>query len=137
MPKKTAEKETVKIEKQINNQIKRKRKHLEFENEESQVKLKILTRPSTDFPLAYRDKKIIEEIMADNYNEINESLKLQTQHAFVATSSELDELSANMDNYTSVTNNKTLYHTADVEFEENPYSLIISPIESNGEARLK
>ena len=49
MPKKTAEKETVKKDKQINNQIKRKRKHFELENEASQVGLKILTRPSTDF----------------------------------------------------------------------------------------
>ena len=37
MPKKTAEKETVKNDKQINNQIKRKRKHFELENEVSQV----------------------------------------------------------------------------------------------------
>ena len=43
--------------------------------------------------------------MADNYDEINEPFKLQAQHVFVATSSESDELSANMDNYTSVTNN--------------------------------
>ena len=41
MPKKTTEKETVKKDKQINNQIKRKRKHLELENEASQVGLKI------------------------------------------------------------------------------------------------
>ena len=45
-------------------------------------------------------KKFIEEIMADNYDEINEPFKLQAQHVFVATSSESDELSANMDNYT-------------------------------------
>ena len=30
-----------------------KRKHFEIENEASQVGLKILTRPSTDFPLSY------------------------------------------------------------------------------------
>ena len=36
-----------------------------------------------------------------------------------------------MDNYTSVTNNKMLYHTADVAVEEKPESLIIPPIESN------
>ena len=41
MPKKTAEKETVKKDKQINNQIKRKRKHFKLENEASQVGLKI------------------------------------------------------------------------------------------------
>ena len=135
MPKKTAEKETVKKDKQINNQIKRKRKHFEFENEASQVGLKILTRPSTDFPVAYGDKKSIEEIMADNYDEINEPFKLQAQQVFVATSSESDELSANMDNYTSVTNNKMLLHTADVAVEDKPESLIISPIESNEEAQ--
>ena len=33
MPKKTAEKETVIKDQQINNQIKSKRKHFEFENE--------------------------------------------------------------------------------------------------------
>ena len=53
--------------------------------------------------------------MANNYGKINEPFKLQAQHVFVATSSESDELSANMDNYTSVTNNKMLYHTADAE----------------------
>ena len=79
MPKKTAEKETVKKDHQINNLIKRKRKHFELENEASQVGLKILTRPSTDFPVAYGDKKkSIEEIMADNYDEINEPFKLST-----------------------------------------------------------
>ena len=57
--------------------------------------------------------------MADNYDEINEPFKLQAQHVSVATSSESDELSANMDNYTSVTNNKMLLHTADVAVEEN------------------
>ena len=72
--------------------------------------------------------------MADNYDEINEPFKLQAQQVFVATSSESDELSANMDNYTSVTNNKILLHTADVAVEEKPESLIISPIESNEEA---
>ena len=60
--------------------------------------------------------------MADNYNEINEPFKLQAQHVFVATSSESDELSMNMDNFTSVTNNKMFYHTADVTVEENPDS---------------
>ena len=135
MPKKTAEKETVKKDKQINNQIKRKRKHFELENEASQVGLKILTRPSTDFPLAYGDKKFIEKIMSDNYDEINEPFKLQAQHVFVATSSESDELSTNMDNYTSVTNNKMLLHTADIAVEEKPESLTISPIESNVEAQ--
>ena len=73
--------------------------------------------------------------MADNYDEINEPFKLQAQHVFVATSSESDELSANIDNYTSVTNNKMLLHTADVAVEEKPESLIISPIESNEEAQ--
>ena len=77
MPKKTAEKETVKKDKQINNQIKRKGKHFELENEASQVGFKILTRPSTDFPVVYGDKKSIEEIMADNYDEINEPFKLK------------------------------------------------------------
>ena len=135
MPKKTAEKETVKKYKQINNQIKRKRKNFELENVASQVGLKILIRLSTDFPLANGDKKFIEEIMADNYDEINEPFKLQAQHVFVATSSESDELSARMDNYTSVTNNKILLHTADVTVEEKPESLIILPIESNEEAQ--
>ena len=68
--------------------------------------------------------------MADNYDEINELFKLQAQHVFVATSWESDELSANMDNYTSVTSNKMLYHTADVAVEEKPKFLIILPIES-------
>ena len=54
--------------------------------------------------------KWIEEIMADNYDEINEPYKLQTQHAFVATSSESNEPSANMDSYVSITNNKMFYH---------------------------
>ena len=72
MSKKTAEKETIKKEKQINNQTKRKRKHFELENEASQVGLKVLIRPSTNFPLVYKDKKSIEKIMADNYDEINE-----------------------------------------------------------------
>ena len=40
-----------------------------------------------------------------------------------------------MDNYTSVTNNKMLNHTADVAVEEKPESLIISHIESNVEAQ--
>ena len=40
-----------------------------------------------------------------------------------------------MDNYTSVTNNKMLLHTADVVVDEKPESLIISPIESNLEAQ--
>ena len=73
--------------------------------------------------------------MADNYDEINEPFKLQAQHVFVANSSESDKLSANMDNYTSVTNNKMLYHTAVVVVEEKPESLIISPIKSNVEAQ--
>ena len=72
--------------------------------------------------------------MTDNYEEIHEPFKLQALNVFVATSSESDELSANMDNYTSVTNNKMLYHTADVVVEK-PDSLIISPIESNVEAQ--
>ena len=80
-------------------------------------------------------KKSIEEIMADNYDEINEPFKKQAQHVFVATTSKSDELSANMDNYTSVTNNKMLLHTADVAVEEKPESLIISLIESNEEAQ--
>ena len=49
--------------------------------------------------------------------------------------SESDELSANMNNYANVTNNKMLYHTADVAVEEKLESLIISPIESNVEAQ--
>ena len=73
--------------------------------------------------------------MADNYDEINKPFKLQAQQVFVATSSESDELSANMDNYTSVTNNKILLHTADVAVEDKPESLIISHIESNIEAQ--
>ena len=92
MPKKTERKKTVKKDKQINNQIQRKRKHFELEDEASQVGFKNLTIPSTDFPLAYGNKKSIEEIMADNYDEINESFKLQAQHLLVATSSESDEL---------------------------------------------
>ena len=40
-----------------------------------------------------------------------------------------------MDNYTFVTNNKMLYHTADVAVEEKSESLIISPIESNVETQ--
>ena len=71
--------------------------------------------------------------MTDNYDEINEQFKLQAQHAFVETSSESNELSANMNNYTSVTNNKMLYRTADVAVEEKPDSLIISPFVSNVE----
>ena len=120
MPKKTDEKETVKKDKQINNQSKRKRKHFELENKASHVGPKILARPSTDFLLVYGDKKSIEEIMDDNYDEINKTFKLPAQHVFVATSSESDELSANMDNYTNVTNNKMLYHTLDVAVEEKP-----------------
>ena len=58
--------------------------------------------------------------MADNYDNINDPFKLQAQHVFAATSSESDELSANMDNYTFITNNKMLYHTADVAVEEKP-----------------
>ena len=135
MPKKTEEKETVKKDKQINNQIKRKTKHFELEKEANQIGLKILTRPSIDFPVAYGDKKSIEEILADNYDEINEPFKLQAQHVFVANSSESDELSANMDNYTSVTNNKMLLYTVDVAVDEKPESLIISPIESNEEVQ--
>ena len=73
--------------------------------------------------------------MADYYDVINEPFKLQAQHVFVATSSESDELSANMDNYASVTNNKMLYHTTDVVIEEKPESLIISPIESDVESQ--
>ena len=53
-------KETVKKDKHINNQIKSKRKHFELENETSQVGIKILTRPSTDFPLAY-EKKLLKK----------------------------------------------------------------------------
>ena len=56
--------------------------------------------------------------MTDNYDEINEQFKLQTQHVFVVTSLELDELSSNTDNYTFVTNNKMLYHTTDVVVEK-------------------
>ena len=52
--------------------------------------------------------------MADNYDEINEPFKLLAKHVFVPTTSKSDELSANMDNYTSVTNNKMLYHKAEV-----------------------
>ena len=52
--------------------------------------------------------------MAYNYDDINEQFKLQAHLVFAATSSESDELSANMDNYTSVTNNKKLLHAADV-----------------------
>ena len=63
-------------------------------------------------------KKSIEEIMVDNYDEINEPFKLQAQHVFVATSLELVELSSNTDNYTFVTNNKLLYHTTDVAVEK-------------------
>ena len=73
--------------------------------------------------------------MADNYDEINEPFKLQAQHVFVANSSESDELSVNMDNYISVTNNKILYHTSDVVVLEKLESLIISLIESNVEAQ--
>ena len=73
--------------------------------------------------------------MADNYDKINEPFKLQAQHVFVANFLESDELSANMDNYTFVTNNKILYHTADVVVEEKPESLIILHIESNVEAQ--
>ena len=61
MPKKTAEKETVKKDKQINNQIKRKRIHFELENEASQVGLKILTRPSTVFKLANGYKNLMKK----------------------------------------------------------------------------
>ena len=61
MPKKTAEKETVKKDKHIYNQINRKRKHFELENEASQVVLKIIARSSTYFPLTYGDKKSIEK----------------------------------------------------------------------------
>ena len=69
--------------------------------------------------------------MADNYDERSEPFKLQAQHVFVANSSESDEPSTNMDNYTSVTNNKMLYYTADVAVEEKPEFFIISSIESN------
>ena len=40
-----------------------------------------------------------------------------------------------MNNYTSVTSNKMLLHTADVAVEVKPEFLIISPIESNVEAQ--
>ena len=73
--------------------------------------------------------------MADNYDEINELFKLQVQHVFVTTSSESDEPSANMDNYTFVINNRMFYHTADAAIEEKPESLIISSIEYNVEAQ--
>ena len=52
----------------------------------------------------------------------------------MATSSASDELSANMDNYTSVTNNKMFYHTADFSVKKIE-SLIISPIKCNGEVQ--
>ena len=61
MPRKTVEKETVKKEKQINNQIEKKRKQFELENETSQVELKILTRPSTDFPFVFGDKNLLKK----------------------------------------------------------------------------
>ena len=73
--------------------------------------------------------------MADNYDEINELFKLQEKHLFVATSSKSDEPPANIDNYTSITNNRMLYHTADVVFKERQESLIISLIENNVEAQ--
>ena len=136
MPKKTAEKETVKKKSKLIIKLKEKKRiHFELENEVSQVRLKILTRSSTDFSLAYGDKKSIEEIIADKYDEIKEPFILQAKHVFVATSSESDELSANMDNYTFVINYKMLYHTADVAVEEKPKSLIISPFENNEEAQ--
>ena len=53
----------------------------------------------------------------------------------MATFSESDEPSTNMDNYAFVTYNKILYHKADVAVEERPESLKISPIESNVEAQ--
>ena len=63
--------------------------------------------------------------MADNYDENNEPFKLQAQHIFVASSSESDEPSANMDNNTSVTNYKMFYRTKDAAVEQKPESLII------------
>ena len=60
--------------------------------------------------------------MADNYDEMNEPFKQQALHVFAENSSESDELSAKIDNYTSVTNNKMLYHTADVAVEEKSMS---------------
>ena len=66
--------------------------------------------------------------MAYNYDEINEPFKLQAQYVFEATSSESDEPSVNINNYTYVTNFKMLYHTSDVAVLEKPESLIISPI---------
>ena len=73
--------------------------------------------------------------MDNNYDEINEPIKLQAQNVFVVTSSESDEPSTNMDNCASVTNNIMLYYSADIAVEEKAESLIISLIESNVEAQ--
>ena len=54
-------KEKIKKEKQNNNQIKRESKHFELENEAGQLGIKILTRSSTDFPLAYKDKNLLKK----------------------------------------------------------------------------
>ena len=61
MAKKTAEKETVKKDKQSNNQINKKRKHFELENKVSQVGLKILARPYTDFRLLIKIKYLLRK----------------------------------------------------------------------------
>ena len=53
----------------------------------------------------------------------------------MANSSESDELSVNMDNYISVTNNKMLLYTVDVTVEEKLESLTISHIKSNVEVK--
>ena len=47
--------------------------------------------------------------MIEKYDEINKPFKLQAQHLFMATSSDSDESSTNMNKYASVTNNKMLY----------------------------
>ena len=73
--------------------------------------------------------------MTDNYDEINEQFKLQAQPLIVETSSESYEPSTNRDIYASVTNNKMIYHPADVAVEENQVDFIFSHIENNIEAQ--
>ena len=82
------------------------------------------------------DKKIaIEEIMADNYEEINEPFRLQAKHVFFENFFRIKRIIIEYGLNASVANKKMLYLTADVAVEEKAKSLIILPIESNIEAQ--
>ena len=57
--------------------------------------------------------------MAENDDKINEQFKLQSQHVFKTSSSKSDELSANMNNYASATNNKMLPYSKCCSLRKN------------------